>query len=149
MVWTAADRFRGQFRVIPRYSAAESGAKCAKLRFRPFEHPRPRYSAFGRADSACHRIPRLGARDATRVRIAWLILLSISLYSASSVPKSDKHSENSLLKSELLRLVVKLTPVPSELVCLIASMALYIVGQQMANPYLFFAFWFCIAFSFR
>ena len=47
-----AGRFRGKFRVIPRYSAAESGAECAELRFRPFVHPRPRYSTFGRADSA-------------------------------------------------------------------------------------------------
>ena len=67
-----AGRFRGKFRVIPRYSAAESSAECAELRFRPSVHPRPRYSAFGRADSACHRIPRLDALDATRVRIAWL-----------------------------------------------------------------------------
>ena len=67
-----AGRFRGKIRVIPRYSAAELGAECAELWFRPFVHPRPRYSAFGRADSAWTRIPRLGALDATRVRIAWL-----------------------------------------------------------------------------
>ena len=54
----SAGRFCGKFRVIPRCSAAESGAECAELRFRPFVHPRFRYSAFGRACSALFRVPR-------------------------------------------------------------------------------------------
>ena len=55
------------------------------MRFRQFVHSRPRYSAFGRADSACHRIPRLGALDATRVRITCLTAAAAAAAASATI----------------------------------------------------------------
>ena len=75
-----AGRIRGKIRVIPRYSAAEPGAESARIAVpRIPRRAELKFRAF-RADSACHRIPRLGALDATRVRITWLVYAYVPFF---------------------------------------------------------------------